>query len=371
MPIPVDYFQPLSFQQANPLLAGIQAGQNIFSQGVQNAYAPQTLAAQLQHALLQNQNLGITNQYLPQNLQTQIALRQAQTGETGAQTGLINQQTQNAKNFPVQEGVAGQMAYLDYVAKTQGTNSPSYILGKQLLDAQMARENAMAAYYGSNVQLKNLPTQEKHAIIGQGLPIGGVTTAAGMQPNGQVNLQTGGNNLNNPLVQKTAQVSANQSLTTNAQKNRLQAGQALENFLAQPGQVNALNTLAQYSGVEGRLRAQMERVNNPSAYLAYQNANEQLPTIIAGGLKVLEGYPSTDSSIQRVTNYFKGAQGLLKSDPAAAAQYIQQGLQFIRDENAAMQSVNQPIFNTGNIYRTPNQTAPKSSNAHNDPLGIR
>jgi hypothetical protein len=357
MAIPALNFQPESFQQANPFLSGVQAGQDIYKNFVQNQYMPQTLQEQLQKMQLGNTAQGIQNQYLPQNLQSQIAAR-------NAQTGLTQQQTQNAQDFPVQQGVAGQMAYLDYIARTQGTNSPSYIFAKQMLQSQMAKANAMAAYYGANVQYKNLPTAVKNTMIGQGAPVGTLTSLGGggapqtqnvpqpqnnIPPNG-ITPQTIGTNYNTPLVQKAAQVSANQALTTNAQKNRLQAGVALETFLNAPSSQNALNTLANYSGLQGRLKAQSERFTNPTAYLQYQNANEQLPTIIAGGLKVLEGYPSTDQAVQRVTGYFNAAKGLVQTDPAAAAAYIRQGLQYIRDENAAVQTVNQPIFKMGDIY---------------------
>lgn len=256
MPIPVDYFQPLSFEQANPILAGIQAGQNIFSQGVQNAYAPQTLAAQLQHALLQNQNLGITNQYLPQDLQTQIALRQAQTGETGAQTGLINQQTQNAKNFPVQQGIAGQMAYLDYLGRTQGTNSPSYQMSKALLNAQMQEQLARAAYFGSNVQFKNLPNAVKDQMIAGGAPIGTMTT-----PNINLNnpqqgagspatVQNFGTNYNSPAIQDVAASGAIKGTVPGTIQNQRYYSQSFDNQI-QPW-LQKLPEISNYAGLAGK-----------------------------------------------------------------------------------------------------------------------
>lgn len=126
--IPVDYFQPESFQQANPLLSGIQAGQgiysnaqNIYSRGIQNQYLPQTLQQQLQQLQLRNAQLGIQNQYMPGQLQANIGLTQAQTGTQQAmpayyraQTGLIG--TEAAKNqfllnnpMMMLPGIAGQL----------------------------------------------------------------------------------------------------------------------------------------------------------------------------------------------------------------------------------------------------------------------
>lgn len=96
MAIPVDYFQPMTFQQANPLLSGIQAGQQIFGQGVQNAYLPSALSQQLQQMRLANAAQQIRNQYLAPQLSANIGLTQAQTGAQQALPGLYGAEAQEA-----------------------------------------------------------------------------------------------------------------------------------------------------------------------------------------------------------------------------------------------------------------------------------
>lgn len=380
MPIPVDYFQPLSFQQANPFLAGLQTGQDIYKTGMQNAYLPQSLQQQLQSDQLKNSLMQNQANFAPQMSQAQLDLTQAQAQRQQAMSKLPG----GGQVYP---GAAGQVQGLEFVRQLYGENSPQYQEAQRILNQTLALQNARAQYFSANVGLKNVPTQEKHSIIGQGMPLGvsnapqpvtpqnpsiPITAAAPAQPvqpqtQNSLSTSSGQNNLNTPLTQRTAQIATNQALTTNTQKNRLQAGAALEDFLGKPSSQNALNTLANYSGWEGRTKAQVQRFTNPNAYLQYQNANEQLPTIIAGGLKVLEGYPSTDQSVQRVTNYFNAAKNIMNSDAPAAAAYIRQGLQFIKDENVAMQTINQPVFKMGNIYGEQNNASAKKS----DPLGIR
>jgi hypothetical protein len=96
MALPIDYFQPLSFQQANPVLSGIQAGQGIYAQGVQNQFLRPELQQQLQAALLKNQMMQTQNQYLPQQLQSQIGLTQAQTNAQNALPGLYSAEGKEA-----------------------------------------------------------------------------------------------------------------------------------------------------------------------------------------------------------------------------------------------------------------------------------
>jgi hypothetical protein len=397
--VPVDYFQPLSFQQANPILGGMQAGQQLFSQGMQNDYLRQNLQQAMQRAQLQNQQLGIQNQYMPQQLQANIGLTGAQTGLAGAEAQenlaripVEQAQAWQIKNFPITEGAPGQLAYLNYIGQTQGTNSPAYKLNAANLAAQINELNNRAAFFGANVGLKNVPTADKNAMIGSGYQPG--YSAAPMMnigPDGSINMMptpmpnqqapqapaqgqptpapatviSGGQNSYDPaILQKTAQTSANQELTTATQRNRYQAGVALENLTQTPDAVQAFQTLANYSGMQGTLKAQMQRFTDPNAYLQYQSAQEQFGTMVSGGLKVLEGYPSTDQSVGVVKNYFTKAQGLLKTDPAAAMNYFNQGLQYLKDETGSLQKVNQPIFQNQNTYNQPATHTPIPTNAN-------
>ena len=98
MAIPVMNFQPESFQQANPFLTGMQAGQGIAAQGIQNAYLAPELASQLQARQLQNQMLQAQVPYAAPQAAAALGLAQARIPQTEAQTGLLQAQTQF---FPV------------------------------------------------------------------------------------------------------------------------------------------------------------------------------------------------------------------------------------------------------------------------------
>lgn len=86
MALPVDYFQPETFQQANPMTTGIGAAQQIYQQGIRNQYLAPMLAQQLQQAQLNNQILQPQAQYAPQMTQAELAYRQAQAPYVQAQT---------------------------------------------------------------------------------------------------------------------------------------------------------------------------------------------------------------------------------------------------------------------------------------------
>ncbi len=159
----VDYFQPLSFQQANPLLSGIQAGQQIYGQGVQNRYMAPLLSQQLQSQQLQNAMRQIQNQYLPQQLQSGIGLTQAQTGLagaqardalaragfTGAQTNLLQQETpydvQKAAMGVYTDPILSRAAQAQTAAQT-GAVSPAVLsmlgMGQQQSQQQPADQTA-------------------------------------------------------------------------------------------------------------------------------------------------------------------------------------------------------------------------------------
>jgi hypothetical protein len=95
MAVSTTYFNPLSFQQAAPVVSGMQAGADISQQ--------MGLAA-LQRQ--QAQTAAITNRFLPQSTQANIALTQAQTGAIPYQNQLAQAQTgvanATAQNIPYQ-----------------------------------------------------------------------------------------------------------------------------------------------------------------------------------------------------------------------------------------------------------------------------
>ena len=128
MPLPLMYFNPLTTEQANPVLAGAGAAQSLIGQGVTNQQLLATLIGQkLQNQItgvqaqyaqpeaqqellknqLMNQILQPQAQYAPQMTLADLALKRAlpgyygamaadasaRAGYTGAQTNLLKQQT--------------------------------------------------------------------------------------------------------------------------------------------------------------------------------------------------------------------------------------------------------------------------------------
>jgi len=86
MAIPVVNFNPETFQQANPMLAGMGAAQDLYAKGIQNRYLAPMLAQQLQQAQLQNQIMQPQAQYAPQLTAADLAYKQAQAPFASAQT---------------------------------------------------------------------------------------------------------------------------------------------------------------------------------------------------------------------------------------------------------------------------------------------
>jgi hypothetical protein len=95
--IGVDQFPILSPQQADPLLTGLQAGQQAYNQFQQNRYIGPMLAQQLQQARLQNAAQQTKNQYLSPQLQANIGLTQAQTAAQNALPDLYGAQAQESR----------------------------------------------------------------------------------------------------------------------------------------------------------------------------------------------------------------------------------------------------------------------------------
>ena len=156
------YFQPLSFQQANPVLSGIQAGQNIYAQGVQNQYLPQTLQQNLLKSMLANQAAQAELPYVGPQAAATLAVTQAQPGLmaaqgselrsrvplNAAQAALYNQQ---ANYFPQTTYANLLKGYGDY-ARGAYLNSPSHML------SLFQKDPAFQSLANSNQQVNDAAT---------------------------------------------------------------------------------------------------------------------------------------------------------------------------------------------------------------------
>lgn len=235
------YFQPESFQQANPLLSGIQAGQgiysnaqNIYRQGVQNQYLPQTLQQQLQQLQLKNAQLGIQNQYMPGQLQANIGLTQAETGTQqampayyGAQANLLG--TEAAKNqfllnnpMMMLPGIAGQLGGYMWlqqhnpalfnqvngggaVTQPQPASAATAPVQNNMPPSAMSIAPQNSPLFGPNnpapAQIAGFPASQNAVIpnaVSQNIP----TTAPSIMPSAQMpNAMANPNSLGNLLLQ--------------------------------------------------------------------------------------------------------------------------------------------------------------------------
>lgn len=139
----VSSFPILSFEQANPFLAGLKYGQGIISQGIQNRYAPQTLQEQLRQLQVGNDLSQNQLNYAPQMSQAQLSQLQALPGLTQAQTAETNARV---PLYQAQGDLARQQAnFYPYV--TAGNLDPvtKLIMGRYLAGRVMGNPGAQGA----------------------------------------------------------------------------------------------------------------------------------------------------------------------------------------------------------------------------------
>jgi hypothetical protein len=102
MALPVVQFPIETFEQANPVMAGIGAANALYAQSVQNQYLKPMLQQQYQRGQMQNQILQPQAQYAPQMTQAELAYRQTQAPYARAQTQALLQ-----GNIPLMNAQAG------------------------------------------------------------------------------------------------------------------------------------------------------------------------------------------------------------------------------------------------------------------------
>lgn len=149
-------FQPLSFEQNNPALTGVKAGQDIFKQGVENAYLPSTLAQQLQQLKYNNQILAPQAQYAPQITLAKLAESQAQAPYIRALTGAIPSEIDLRE---AQAGFYGSDAEKNrfLIRNPQYINPDAYIYGSPAARADLG-------YGGQNDPNVNTNQSSTHGV---------------------------------------------------------------------------------------------------------------------------------------------------------------------------------------------------------------
>lgn len=137
------YFQPETFAQANPVIGGFEAGQQMYANSIKNQYAQPMAQQALQNAIMNNQILNVKSQYAqpeaeqaltaaqlnnqvlgntakfaPLMSQSALDTAAAQRGLMGAQSGFYGAQAQDIMQgkIPLEQAQAGlTTAQIPYV----------------------------------------------------------------------------------------------------------------------------------------------------------------------------------------------------------------------------------------------------------------
>lgn len=140
------YFQPETFAQANPVIGGFEAGQQMYANSIKNQYAQPMAEQALQNAIMNNQILNVKSQYAqpeaeqaltaaqlnnqvlgntakfaPLMSQSALDTAAAQRGLMGAQSGFYGAQAQDIlqAKIPLEQAQAGlTTAQIPYVPMT-------------------------------------------------------------------------------------------------------------------------------------------------------------------------------------------------------------------------------------------------------------
>ena len=143
-----------------------------------------------------------------------------------------------------------------------------------------------------------------------------------------------------------AKLQSNRSGNTDQINRRIDSGEAMSNLFEQPHVLQNLSILTKYSGKEGQAKLLWDKLFNPKEYLQYQNASDQLGTIISGSLKGIESIPTSNEGMRVGKDFINKAATMasLKGDPSATAQYLINGIDLITDEQNALLKAGQKAY---------------------------
>lgn len=380
-------------------LQGTQMGANLVNQLMNQPLERQKQQELLQAQQLENQMNQQRAQVLPQSLQQQLAGQQAQTQFRQAQVPFTEAQTAGAQErtrlMPLTTAIMAQNTLNEQLrmGQTRGRFGKAYQLrqwlsqlppadkatwiaqnpkayatvGKMLGEAALQDPQAQLAPRIPQVLTKELfqraglpfndPESPSPALrapaVGSAPPALPLHKAAqpavAPQPNPLPNEASRDVHFNtNPdTIRKltlASKLQANKDLTSSKIELRREAGEALDVLLNAPAMRNSLQTLAQYQSYAGMAKGEFERLVNPEAYAEYQAAYQQLPTIISGSLKSLEGFGATDAGMKQGLDYLRMSKRFYGSDPKAAIKYFNLGIQKLNAESEALKTAASPVF---------------------------
>jgi hypothetical protein len=314
-------------------------------------------------------------------------------GQQIANTRQTNEQT---RLMPVNTAITAQNS-LNQRAATALSNSrfnnPAYNLYKMMMIAPKATRDA---YIAQNPQQWNQAVQAAQQVsqnasaaqapdyltnqlnsagfapanapsLGQpAAPADGQDVSMGQAPQTHLTSPYVGdatNQQNLDAIKRTAEMSSNNDLTTGKTRSRQEYGSALEQFMNSPDVQQSLSVIGRYDGPQGHLELINDKLFNPMRYQQFKSASTQLSALISGGLKVLEGQPTTDQAVASAKAFLTRGQQLLGSDPAAAQYYVKQGLALLKSEYESVNKSAEPVFSVNRIQGGNSSTPPKSNSA--------
>ncbi len=375
MPISPMYFQPLSPQQANPMLYGLQqggqiAGGNLDNQmkALQNAlasaqlpYAGQSAQADLQSKQIGNQLSQNTLNYAPQMSQAELKdklmqamLMQAQTGQSGAQTNLLNQ----------------QIKYLPLQASANADPLTKLLIGQQFTRNLNGGANAAPAINSSDGGMTVQPgaqavTAQNNQVPPTGIPYrlpqassnypvlpGGLNQSQGAQTLQQLNTGTSPGNTNPGDLYSKLYGNELSQMFKNPTMGSTRSGAGGTYFDPRTGQTYTTDTSANTT-LDQRTVAAIQRVtpllNSISTNLSpFQNLTGQAQLNSGRAWNYLT--PDSFSKSQSPNMYAQG-QSALKIAPESLLRAW--GLPITNESLERMESAIKPAFGeTGDAYKT-------------------
>lgn len=407
MAIPVQRFDPMTWQQANPYTAGMSESANLVKQLQQNRFLAPQLRAQLEEQLLKNQITGVQAEYAPQTTQSDIMLKQGQAQQALATAeympltaqgkwmqgagdmmrgGYYNNPAMRlkmmlstmpeadraawiAKNGSTMEGMLDSLAQggayggVMPLPPMPGMQPHSFNIvdprtGKQVQEpGDMSMRSQMAAPQQmmqapqrrpiqQQLQQGGMPPQKNISPQGlQNAPQTQLAAAPAVNP-GIANAAAGRGF--NP-VQNAFNTTANNAIISKDIVKNFNFAQAAEDYINSPPATKAFDTLSLYNGLAGKGKQELQKYLNPDQYADYLSAKEQFMTGVAGAIGQLEGFGKTDQALTQGLNFFKLAQSSLQGEKpniAAALKFFQDGKEILNAKYNSLYKATHPLFDT-------------------------
>lgn len=406
MAIPVQRFEPMTWQQANPYTAGMAESAKLVNQLQANRFQAPELRAQLEAQLLKNKISGVEAEYAPQTTQSNIMLKQGQAQQALATAewmpltaqgkwmeGLGRMQMGGYYNSPAVrlQRMLSMMPEGDraaWIAKNGGTVEnilDTYAQGgayggvmptPAMPSMRPASFNVVDPRTGKqvmepgdmNMNGEQMPPQIMQAPqrrpIQQQLQKGGMPPKKNVAPQalqnapqtqlaaapsvnpGIANAASGGGF--NP-VQNAFNATANNAIISKDIVKNFNFAQAAENYINSPAATKAFDTLSLYNGLAGKGKQELQKYLNPDQYSDYLSAKEQFMTGVAGAIGQLEGFGKTDQALTQGLNFFKLAQSSLQGEKpniASALKFFQSGKEILNAKYNSLYQATHPLFDT-------------------------